>query len=234
MTWKIIAHRGASALAKQENTLEAFQIAIDLGADYAEFDIRRTMDKQLIVFHDDNINSRLISCLTYDEVCRESDKNGFTVPLLSQVLKLCRGKIKLDVELKESGYEKEVINLILQDFSYDEFMMKSFIDTAVANIKRIDSNIKAGLLVGRANGDVKRRINEYFPERRLKQCNADFVSPNYKFVTRDFIRRMHLRKKDIYVWTVNSPELMAKLSKKKIDGIITDRPDLAMKERKDC
>ena len=48
MMTAIIAHRGASALATHENTLEAFQIAINLQADFAEFDIRRTKDHQLI------------------------------------------------------------------------------------------------------------------------------------------------------------------------------------------
>ena len=51
MMTAIIAHRGASALATHENTLEAFQIAINLQADFAEFDIRRTKDHQLIAFH---------------------------------------------------------------------------------------------------------------------------------------------------------------------------------------
>ena len=54
----VIAHRGASALAPHENTLEAFQIAIDLKADMVEFDVRKTSDNILIVFHDGTIDGR--------------------------------------------------------------------------------------------------------------------------------------------------------------------------------
>ena len=56
MMTAIIAHRGASALATHENTLEAFQIAINMQADFAEFDIRQTKDHQLIVFHNPDLN----------------------------------------------------------------------------------------------------------------------------------------------------------------------------------
>ena len=56
----VIAHRGASALAPHENTLEAFQIAIDLKADMVEFDVRKTSDNILIVFHDGTIDGRKI------------------------------------------------------------------------------------------------------------------------------------------------------------------------------
>lgn len=228
MSINIIAHRGASALAKQENTIEAFQIAIDIKADYAEFDIRRTKDGELVVFHDDNINGTLLCELTYEELNNEAGKAAYTVPLLEDVLRICQGKIKLDVELKESGYEKDVVKLINKYFSYDEYMIKSFVDLAIANVKKYDSKIKTGLLVGKSKGDAKRRYNEYFPERRLKQCKADFVSPNYKFATREFIWRMRHRNLDIYVWTVNSPKQIKKLAKKNITGIITDIPDVAI------
>ena len=67
MMTAIIAHRGASALATHENTLEAFQIAINLQADFAEFDIRRTKDHQLIAFHNPDLNGTDIRQLTYDE-----------------------------------------------------------------------------------------------------------------------------------------------------------------------
>ena len=64
----VIAHRGASALAPHENTLEAFQIAIDLKADMAEFDVRKTSDNILIVFHDGTIDGRKIGDMTYNRI----------------------------------------------------------------------------------------------------------------------------------------------------------------------
>lgn len=111
----VIAHRGASALAPHENTLEAFQIAIDLKADMAEFDVRKTSDNILIVFHDGTIDGRKIGDMTYNRINDIASKEGYRVPTLDEVLKLCSGKICLDIELKESGYERRVIDLVKGD-----------------------------------------------------------------------------------------------------------------------
>ena len=231
MNTLVIAHRGASSLAKHENTLEAFQIAIDLGANMAELDIRKTLDNKLIVFHNPSINDIPIGSLTYKELCDITIKEGYTVPLYIQVLRLCQNKIKLDIEIKEYGYEKSIVNLTKKYFDYKDYFMKSFIDKAVAKIKSIDSNITAGLLIGTTNHSLYNRLNEYYPVRRLRLCKADFVSPHYKFVTRDFIKRMHFHHYPVYSWTVNTPEIMAKLLSKKVDGIISDRPDIAIQLR---
>ncbi|MBE5945382.1 MAG: glycerophosphodiester phosphodiesterase [Lachnospiraceae bacterium] len=225
MDTAIIAHRGASYLAKQENTLEAFQLAIDIGADYVEFDIRQTKDGKLIVFHDNNIKGRPISDITYEEVCDISKKYDFKPPLLSEVLELCRGKIKLDIEIKESGYEQEVIDMVIKYFNYDSFMMKSFLDRCIFKIKHIDPKIKTGLLISCRRGNLKKRFNDLFPERRLKACKADFVSPHYKLASPLFIHLMNLREREIYVWTVNEPKIMDKFLKYEVAGIITDKPD---------
>ena len=106
----VIAHRGASALAPHENTLEAFQIAIDLKADMVEFDVRKTSDNILIVFHDETIDGRKIGDMTYNRINDIASKEGYRVPTLDEVLELCSGKICLDIELKESGYERRVID----------------------------------------------------------------------------------------------------------------------------
>lgn len=228
----IIAHRGASFLAKHENTLESFQLAIDIGADYVEFDIRQTRDKNLIIFHDDTYDGTKVSDMTYDEFCRKTEKAGFRPPLLVDVLSLCQNKIKLDIELKETGYESSVVSIVKEFFDYNSFTIKSFLDTAVARVKAIDSRITTGLLVGYHKGDLKRRIYEFFPERRLRACRADFVSPYYQIATRGFIHRMHARHYKVYVWTVDDATLIGKYINRHVDGIITNKPDAGLFIRK--
>ncbi len=225
MDTAIIAHRGASYLAKQDNTLEAFQLAIDIGADYVEFDVRQTKDEQLIVFHDNNIKGYLISDTNYKDICDETEKYGFKPPLLSEVLELCHEKIKLDIEIKEAGFEEKVIEMVTKLFDYDTFIMKSFLDRCVFRIKHIDPKIKTGLLLSSHTRKLKKHISNAFPERRLKACRADFVSPNYKLATSFFLRRMELEKREVYVWTVNDTKLIEKFLNKKVAGIITDKPD---------
>lgn len=231
MKTQIIAHRGASKLAGTDNTIESFSLAISLGADYVEMDVRQTKDKKLIVFHDDIIDDTPIKFLTFDELNILTKATGYEVPLFEDVLKLCQGKIKLDIELKETGYEFKVLSLIKKYFSYDSFMIKSFLDTAVKKVKLLDKKVYTGLLLGYKDADIKRRANEYLPYRRLKLIDADFVSPHYKLVTWDFMLRMRLIKKKVYVWTVNKESVMKKLFKKKADGIITDIPDVGITAR---
>ncbi len=228
MRTAIIAHRGASKLAGTDNTIESFQLAISLGADYVEMDVRQTKDKRLIVFHDDTIDSTPIRFLTFEELNAKAKDKGFQVPLFEDVLKLCQGKIKLDIELKETGYEFKVLSLIKKYFSYDAFMIKSFLDTAVKKVELLDKKVNTGLLLGYKKADIKRRINEFLPNRRLSLLDVDFVSPHYKLVTWDYMLRMRLGGKKIYVWTVNDEAIMKKLLKKKVDGIITDVPDKAI------
>ena len=101
----VIAHRGASVLAR-ENTLEAFQKAIDLRADMIEFDVRRTQDRHYVIHHDPHIAGKPLNEMTLREVREIARTLDFHVPELEEVLALTRGKIGLDIELKEEGYEQ--------------------------------------------------------------------------------------------------------------------------------
>ncbi|WP_455717010.1 glycerophosphodiester phosphodiesterase [Anaerosporobacter sp.] len=220
----IIAHRGAKSLAKYENTLEAFQIAIDLKLQMVEFDIRQTKDKKLIIYHNPTIGCRKISELTYHQLTIIANKKGFEVPLLEDVLKLCQGKIQLDIEFKESGYEKEVVDLVTTYFNYDEFIMISFSDKIIKEVKRLDSNIRTGLLIGLEGASLFQRLQEFYPLRRLKNTNADFIAAHYYLVTRFLL---HLCKKhhyDLVVWTVNRDRTYHKLRKQRVTAIVTDFP----------
>lgn len=226
---KIIAHRGAGFLAEHENTLEAFDYAIKLGADMVEFDIRRTSDNILVVFHDRSIDGRLLKDISYKELNEMAVQKGYHVPILEAVLDKCKGRIKLDIELKEAGYERYVIEAVKKRYSYDEYTMKSFKRQVLANIKRIDSNIITGLLVGEEKQSVLYRLKEYFPIRDMKTLKCSFVSPYYKMMTRGFLHRMKKHNIAVYPWTVNDKKALAKVIAANVDGIITDRPDIAIK-----
>lgn len=228
MNISIIAHRGASSLAKQENTMEAFKIAIDIKADMVEFDVRQTFDNMLVVFHDDNIDGNLLSSITYYELNKISQKLGYTVPLLKDVLIFCKGKIKLDIEIKETGFEKSLIEMVTSMYDYNEFMIKSFLDNVVRRVKKYDSNINAGLLLGRQKGNLSVRFNEIFPLRRIKQCQADFIAANYRLCNSIFLLRMQQLNIPVYVWTVNSKKLINYFLDTSVAGIITDKPDAAI------
>ncbi|MBS5934290.1 MAG: glycerophosphodiester phosphodiesterase [Clostridiales bacterium] len=220
----IIAHRGAKSLAKYENTVEAFQIAIDLKLQMVEFDIRQTKDKKLIIYHNPTIGGKKIRNLTYHRLTTIANKKGLEIPLLEDVLKLCQGKVHLDIEFKESGYEKEVVDLVTAYFNYDEFIMISFSDNIIKEVKRIDSNIRTGLLIGLEGASLPQRLQELYPIRRLKNTNADFIAAHYYLVTRFLIYLCRKYNYDLIVWTVNRDRTFHKLRKQRVTAIVTDFP----------
>ncbi|NEO52774.1 MAG: glycerophosphodiester phosphodiesterase [Okeania sp. SIO3B5] len=227
----IIAHRGASGLVEFENTLASFEKAIELGVPMVEFDVRKTQDNLFITFHDESIDGMNISDLSYQQLLDISRQKGFDVPLVEDVLKLCRGKIKLDIELKEVGYELEIVNLVKKYLDYQDYVIKSFLDAAIITVKQIDNRITTGLLLGlsKPKNLIATRLSEIFPEFRLFTTKADFVSPNYQLIKFGFVWRMKLINQNIYVWTINDEKLMVKIVKQGAFALITDRPDLALK-----
>lgn len=228
MSTTIIAHRGASYLANHENTIEAFQLALDIHSDYIELDIRQTLDKVLIVFHDEQIGGVSVNTLTYRQIHEMTDTLGYQIPTFEEVLAFCQKKVHLLIELKEAGYEKRVLSLVNTYFSYDEYAIQSFFDIVVRRIKKIDSNVHAGLLIGLKNADFRTHFNEFFPIRRITECHADFVSTYYKIATPDFVIRMQHAKIPVYVWTLDIPKQIQYYLELEVDGIITNRPDVGI------
>jgi glycerophosphoryl diester phosphodiesterase len=109
----VISHRGNHEAA-QENTLAAFQNAINVGADYVEIDLRTSKDSQLVIMHDGTVNRMTngigkVSDLTWAELKQLNviEKNHpewpeQSIPLFSEVLKLCKGKINIYLDFKSA------------------------------------------------------------------------------------------------------------------------------------
>jgi len=229
----IIAHRGASSLAR-ENTTESFKKAIEIGVDMIEFDVRRTRDQALIVHHDELMEGKPVKELTYDEISKTAVGQGFSVPTFEEVLKHTSGKIKLDVEIKEEGYEKEVVELLSRYFRKDQFVITSFHDPCIKRIKDNHPDIRAGLILGISKPEhpTRTRISEFFPARRCREAKADFLVPHRRLLWFGFLDRAKRENKPVFVWTVNDQSKIWKmLHDERIDAIITDKPDLAISLR---
>jgi glycerophosphoryl diester phosphodiesterase len=229
----IIAHRGASAFAR-ENTIESFQKAIELRADMIEFDVRRTKDHVLIAHHDAFLKGKPIRDLAYEEIRQMAREQGFPLAALEEILQCTKGKIGLDVELKEEGYEKEVVDLLSRYFQKDQFVITSFHDSCIKRVKENDPEIKTGLILGiwKPGNLIFTRLSEFFPIRRCKKAGADMLVPNWELLKFGFLERVKRKNIPVFVWTVNDEEMIRKLLQdERVDGIITDRPDLALSLR---
>ncbi len=231
----IIAHRGASSSAK-ENTIESFEKALGLGADMIEFDVRRTKDDILIAFHDETIQGYSTKNLTWGTIRQMAKDRGVDMPALEEVLKWARGKIKLDVELKEEGYEKEAVESLLRYLEEDQFLITSFNDASISVIKARYPDIEAGLILGRAIPPYRilTRFRELFPARRCKKTGTDFLVAHLKLLRTGFLERARKNHLPVFVWTANDEKTIRKLlHDPRVYAIITDKPDLAVSLRKE-
>lgn len=227
----VVAHRGAKGLVKIENSIEAFDKAIEVGSDLIELDVRRTSDNVIIINHDPTINGLVIKDHTYQELKDTCNSLGYHLLTLDETISKYGKLITLDIEIKEVGYEKDILDIIFKYLSPSEFYIRSFYDQAILNVKNICSDVYCYLLVGRGKITFRERLTEIFPKRRMKKCKADGISPLHKIMILGYTTRMHLRGVKVSVWTVNDEEIMRKLIKKGADYIVTNYPDLALKVR---
>jgi len=229
----IIAHRGASAYA-EDNTLESFEEALRAGADMIEFDVRRTKDGILIAHHDRFVHGKPVSGLTYGEIEEDLRARHVHVPRLEEVLDFARGRIGMDVEIKEEGYEDQLIELVRSRFGEDGFVVTSFNDSSVRRIKDDFPWVRTGLILGRKKPDdyIETRFSEFFPMKRCRIARADFLVPHFRLLRFGFLSRARRNNKPVYVWTVNDEKMMERFARdSRIEAIITDRPDLAVRAR---
>ena len=158
----IIAHRGAGALAP-ENTLPAYQAAYQLGAPMIEVDAWRTTDGKLVIMHDDTVDRTTsgkgrVDSFSFDQLRRldagswfGSQFKGAQVPTLGEVLDYARGKMKVDIHVREAdnypGLEKDVVDLIHQKKAEDNVLVTAFEPAFLKKVHDLDPNLATGTLL---------------------------------------------------------------------------------------
>ncbi len=207
----MIAHRGAWGAGVPENSLAAFERAIELGADMIELDVRRTRDRELIVFHDAAIGGAPVGTLTRSEI---ADLAGVLPPLLEEVLELASGRIALDVELKENGYLDELAGPLSSFAASDgALIVTSFIDLVLAGLTELTPQLVRGLVLSRSIGSA--------PER-AQACGATVVLPKMRLVDDASLAALWDAGLTVIVWDFMASKHAALLSDPRIRGVITD------------
>jgi len=232
----ISAHRGGSEHAAAA-TYEAYKSAADTGAEYAEFDIRRTRDGVLVVYHDPHAGEAgpLVKDLPYEQLC---DMLGYAVPRVEDVMQLLAGKVIGHLDLKETGYEAEIVNLALDTFGLGNFVATSLEDVSILSIKQGFPEVTAALSLGRDLADIPRarwasvRYSERFPMRRIRACRADWVAVNHKLARLGVLRLCSQNGIGAMIWTVDADDLIDQFLKdERVEVLITNRPEYAVCRR---
>lgn len=228
----IIAHRGAGhagpSKSIHENTLDAFDAAIAVGADAIEFDLRRTRNGVIVVHHDDKLANMKWSIgeSTWEALEESSKELGYIIPTYKQTLEFCAGKIALDIELKETGYEKEIIDMVEQYYELGNIVFTSFHEISIQRIKEIKPQAITGLLLGsEPPAGARRRLDEILPGKLIESCRPDFIAPNWRFLKWLGPGKSAYGDRPIIAWTVNDVSYAEKLIDNRIAAIISDVPE---------
>ncbi len=222
----IIAHRGAAGAAP-ENTMAAFERAIQDGTDWVELDVQETADGRVVVIHDVDFMKvagvNLTVWGTTFERLREVDIGSWfapefadeRIPLLAEVLELCKGRAGVFIELKYYGHdqrlEERVVDIVEAAGMESDIVVMSLKFGGIRKIRELRPDWRVGLLTATAVGDLTR-------------LDADFLAVNAGLATAPFVRSTHRRAKNAYVWTINDRVEMARFVGRGVDGIITDEP----------
>ena len=240
MKTKIHAHRGASAYLP-ENTLEAFSKAIEMGADCIELDVHLTKDGEIVVAHDERLE-RVSDGKGYinDHTLAELKTLNFSkpvsgspvcrIPTMAEVFSLVKpSALTLNIELKTTerlypGLPQKITALAGEYSMSDRVLYSSFNHYSLREIKKIDPKAKIGLLY---------QLGLVDPWVYAKYAGADAIHPHFYIIASlpETVERCHENGVMVNVWTVDDPETVKLMIKCGVDGIISNRPDVAVAAR---
>ncbi|TPG32634.1 glycerophosphodiester phosphodiesterase [Flavobacterium pectinovorum] len=220
-----IGHRGARGY-EPENTLKAFQKALDLNADGIELDVHLSSDGHIIVMHDETIDRTtngkgLVNNLSLSELKSFLIADQLEIPTLIEVFDLIDKKCLINVELKGVGTASKVVALIEEyisdkNWNYEHFIISSFEWNMLEEVHNLNSNIAIGVLT---EEDIDKALA--FGE----SIKAKAINPDYQLLNPENTKEIQEKGFQILPWTVDSPEDIQRIKNYNVDGIISDFPD---------
>jgi glycerophosphoryl diester phosphodiesterase len=231
-----IAHRGASGQGyAPENTLSAFQQAIEIGVDVLECDVHSTKDGHLVVIHDGNLRrttdmSGIVEEMTLAEV-KKADAGlsfdprfaGERVPTLRELLELAKGKVTTLIEVKPDNITGKVISEIESMEAECDVIVQSFHPNVVKVSQEINPQIPRALLIG-GKILVKRIPAIMKLIRSAAEVGAGALHLSSRIITPPLVEESHRRGISVWAWTVDDEAEMKELIAMGVDGITSNYP----------
>jgi glycerophosphoryl diester phosphodiesterase len=240
--FEIVAHRGVSNEAP-ENTIPAFQRAIELGADAVELDVRLTSDGVPVVYHYfylDEITtlSGPIFEYTWEQLqgMRHFTSGDFSIPTLHQVLETLGGKIGLEIEIKGPEPEaSEKVATVLHQFKdwWETIEVTSYEPMLLFDIRQRCPNLATDLLFPRSEEWMKLDVVTYLAIHRAKLAQARAVHLHPTQLSPEVVTSIRREGIEIHSWDVNDEMSLNAIGELKIPKICTDklRQALAFRQR---
>ena len=217
----LLGHRGARPVRRlsirtggvpAENTLAAFDYAVDCGCDGFEFDVRYTRDRRHVLCHDPEHGGRSVAEHDYAGLER---RHGYNLPCLEEVLHRFAANSYLDIELKVPGNERAVVAALHAAPPQRGFMVSSFLPEVLRALHDIHPPLPLGYIC---------------KDAEAAQCWTElpirtFV-PHHALVSQRLVDEVHARGLKIFTWTVNRKRDLLRFADWGVDGLISDDPKL--------
>lgn len=224
------AHRGGAA-EQPENTMVAFEHAIDLGYRYLETDVQVTADGVALAFHDavlDRVTDRpgVVAELPWREVAAARVNGDHPIPLLEDVLGSWPDA-RVNIDLKAPAALEPLVDALRRTRSYERVCVASFSDRRLARFRRTTGGQVCTAL---GPSQVARLLaaGRRLPSGAIgAQCaQVPVLYGRVRIVDERFLAVARERGMPVHVWTVDEAAAMHRLLDLGVDGIMTDRPTL--------
>lgn len=219
-----IGHRGAMG-HETENTISSIKKALDLDVDMIEIDVFVIKSGEVVVFHDEVLDSLTnakgkIEDYTWEDLKKVVVKGNHKIPLLEEVITTINKKTPLNIELKGSKTAKPVFDILTtfydKGWTRADFNISSFLWEELENYRKLDTTISIGILT------EENPIDAITIAEKLK---AQSINPWYKTLTSENIELIHKKGFKIYTYTVNEPDTIKQMIRMGVDGIFCNYPE---------
>ena len=253
--FEVIAHKGASGIAP-ENTLAAFAMALEMGVDMVELDVRQTKDEEIVVIHDETLDRTtngkgLVHDYTLEEIKQLDAGSWFDpefsdqrVPTLKEVLDTIKGKCKVLIEIKHTDhphyedFAEKLIDVIKKEKNGFEWcILQSYEMEYLEAAHEYDHRVQTKKLL---IGEDSTPLFAFYIETKMHLGRASkeggrllALNPEYTTLSTRRVFRMHARGFKVYTYPVNDRKDMIRMLHMGVDGIITDYPERLLEIKKE-
>jgi glycerophosphoryl diester phosphodiesterase len=206
----LLAHRGAPAASIEENSMAAFDRALDQGCDGFECDVRLTSSGQAVVCHNAKVAGVTVSRAKCTQLAH--------LPRIEEIIHRYGSRSFLDIELKVRGLEPRLLAALRKYPPLRDYLVSSFLPEVVLELKARSGVVPVGIICGKPS--------QLMAWRNLP---VEFVIVHHSLVTRRLVQLIQGAGKKIVVWTVNDKNSMLRLAGWGVDAIISGKPEVLLK-----
>ena len=205
----LLGHRGLRSRSYhvRENTLAAFDLALQHGCDGFEFDVRLTADNHAVICHGHRFASTTIAKATAARLR--------VLPRLEDVLERYASRAFLDIELKVPGIEAHLLTVISQNPPQRGYVGSSFLPNVLIDLRSRSQSVPLGIIC-----ETRKQLSIW------RDLPVQYVIAHERLITPELLRDAHDAGKAVFAWTINKKASMIRWGNSGVDGIISDKTDL--------